>query len=214
VLALVAQQITEYQTQQQTLMAKLVQLQLTLGQPKQPQQQPVIHSKEFSSSPSLELASTLELLPSRSQQQPPPVTAPFELPKSAEPQRPQQQQQQGGLDFGTGFGGPGAGYDPIKSLLSQLQESTNEFHHNQARSPSPPPQQQTSLFGGNSGTVSGAAFAGFGGQHTGSRPGSSHQAPEFSESGAHRSIWDLPVSGLRDEQPSPEPKVCRNSARC
>jgi PERQ amino acid-rich with GYF domain-containing protein len=217
-LALAAQQISEQQKQQQQLLSKLMQLQLTLlPQPQQQQLGGVLQpqSKEFSASPSpldfvsLSSPSPLEMLQQRQQQQHPAVTAPFEMPKQSEPPR-QQQQQQGGLDFGAGFGnGSGGGYDPIKSLLSQLHDSVNEFPNQSASS------QTSSIFGNSAG--SGSSFAGFGGipqpQQQNSRPGSSHQAPpvssgEFGEPAGHRSIWDLPVSGLRDEQPSPEPKVC------
>jgi len=217
-LAIAAQQLAEQQKQQQTLLAKLMQLQLTLmPQPVvAPQPQP---AKEFAPSPSpLDYVSPLELLQHRpqqpQQQQHPPVTAPFEMPKSADPPR---QQQQGGLDFGprferssggsvgSGGGSGGGGYDAIKSLLSQLQETTNEY----------PNQTSPSIFGGTSaaaGPGSASGFSGFGSssqqQHQTSRPGSSHQNPDYSEPVSHRSIWDLPVSSLRDERPpSPEPKV-------
>ena len=213
-LAVAAQQIAEQQKQQQQLLAKLMQLQLTLlPQPGVLQPQ----SKEFSASPSpldfgsLSTPSPLEMLQQRQQQQQqqqhPAVTAQFEMPKQSEP--PRQQQQQGGLDFVAGFGpGSGGGYDPIKSLLSQLNDPTNEFPNQTTSS------QATSIFGNSAG--SGSSFAGFGGipqpQQQNSRPGSRHQAApvssaEFGEPVGHRSIWDLPVSNLREEQPSPEPKV-------
>lgn len=211
-LAIAAQQLAEQQKQQQTLLAKLMQLQLTL-MPQQVAPQP---TKEFAPSPSpLDYVSPLELLQHRPlQQQHPPVTAPFEMPKPAEPPRQQlQAQQQAGLDFGPRFdrssGGGSGGYDAIKSLLSQLQETTNEF----------PNQPSPSIFGNVSAPISGSAASGFSGfgsappQHQTSRPGSSHQNPDFSEPVSHRSIWDLPVSSLREERlPSPEPKVSIASA--
>ncbi len=211
-VAMAAQQLAEHQKQQQTLLAKLMQLTL-MPQQVLPQSQPV--TKEFSSSPSpLDFISPAELLqhrPQQQQQQHPPVTAPFEMPKATETSR-QQPQQQSGHDFASGFGGnssaAGSGngngsYDAIKSLLSQLHESTNEYQS----------QPTTSIFGNSSATIvnSGSGFSGYGAtsqqpQLPTSRPGSG-QVSDFSEPASHRSIWDMPVSSLREEQQSPPPKV-------
>lgn len=223
-LAQAAQQMAEHQKQHQQLLAQLMQLTLLQQQQHHPQQQlggvlqQQQQAKEFSASPSpldyvsMSSPSPLDLLQQRvhQQQQHANVTAPFELPKQGE-QRPHPQPQQGGLDFAQSFvnTGSGSGYDPIKSLLSQLQENTPHDYPNQSSSPA------SSLFGNSAG--SGSTFSGFGGipgQQQGSRPGSVHQVPpvanEFNDQipASHsRSIWDLPVSNLREEEPSPEPKV-------
>ena len=225
-LAHAAQQMAEQQKQHQQLLAQLMQLTLLPQQQHHPQQQPqqlggVLQqqqqAKEFSASPSpldygsMSSPSPLDLLQQRvhqqQQQQHANVTAPFELPKQEQRQQPHPHQQQGGLDFAQSFGntGSGSGYDPIKSLLSQLQENTP--HDQQSSSPA------SSLFGNSAG--SGSTFSGFGGipsQQQGSRPGSVHQLPPVANDfidpvPANRSIWDLPVSNLREQEPSPEPKV-------
>lgn len=213
-LAMAAQQLADHQKQQQTLLAKLMQLQLTLMSPQQPLMAPPQMAKEFSSSPSpLDFVSPLELVqqrpPQQQQQQQHPVSAPFEIPKPAEIPR----QLRNEFEFGTGFGGSAQGngptgnvsYDPIKSLLSQLQEtSTNEQPPSSIYRNSPDQRPGSS----------GSGFSGFNSvsqqqQQQNSRPGSSHQTPEFSEPVSHstRSIWDMPVSSLREEESSPEPKV-------
>ena len=185
-LAIATQQISEHQKQHQQLLTKMVQITLLQQQHQQQQQQPpspqhvggsVMPIKEFSASPSpLDYVSPLDLLQQRAQlqqQQHTPVTAPFEMPKPAETR------QQGGLEFVQSFGNSGGGsggnnsnggYDPIKSLLSQLQETTLDY-----------PNQASSSFGNNA-SGSASNYSSFGGipqqqqqQQPGSRPGSGHQ---------------------------------------